>query len=413
MRSVLAVAAWLATVLMDALMYWVLTAGGFLDQMAAGQPAVTGDMRALTYASLAAFVAVTLSYATVGLLLATRSGAGRIGTVLLAGGLSFAAIPFGYVVGGSLVLREPFDPLSNVVFLIGPAAIATGYSLILPVVALIFPHGTLPSRRWRWPVRTVGALLATATMITVLRPGEIAGAASRNPLGVPGFPSALAWLGDVFFVIGIVAISMLGVASVVVRYRQGTALLRRQLRWFVAAVLLAAGPLLLGFLPGTGGPQWALIASFGLLLVPVSVWIAVTRHGLYEIDRLISRGLSWGLLTGVLVAVYAGVVLVLQGALAGVTQGQTLAVAASTLLAAALFQPLRVRVQHAVDRRFNRARYDAQREADAFGARLRDEVDLDAVARELRLAAGRTVAPSTATVWLRSSVSNSPSSLIS
>jgi hypothetical protein len=386
---------------MDTVMLWVLTAGGFLEQLRGDQPSVSDAMVALTYGAAGAIVAVTMSYATVGALLAARSGAGRLGTVLLAGGLAFGAIPFGYVVGGSLVHHEPLDPFRNAIFLIGPATIAAGYSLILPVVALIFPHGDLPSAHWRWPVRAAAALLAAATTITVLQPGEIAGTPSRNPFGIETMPPALLDLSGVLTGVGIIAISLIGIAAVVVRYRRGSVVERQQLRWFVAAVALAAVPLALSPQTAIGGPVWLLIAALGLLLVPVSVWIAVTRYRLYEIDQLISRGLAWGVLTGLLVAVYAGAVLVLQGLLSGVTQGQTLAVAGSTLLAAALFQPLRNRVQRAMDRRFDRARYDAERTVAGFAERLRDVIDLSTLSAEVRRVTGETVRPTSVAVWLR------------
>ena len=180
MRRAVAFTGWATTVFMGVTMFWTLTAGGFLAAMAQGQAAISEGVLLLSYAAIGSIVAVTTSYATVGLLLATRSGGGRVGTLLLAGGMSFAAVPFGYVVGGNLVLRDPFDPLANAVFLVGPACIPIGYSLILPVIALVFPDGRLPSTRWRWPLRIVTAILGTTTAITILRPGEIAGTASRN-----------------------------------------------------------------------------------------------------------------------------------------------------------------------------------------------------------------------------------------
>lgn len=396
-----ALAIWVATALLDAVMVWVLTAGGFLDQMATGQPTVTDTMFAVTYAATAAIVAVTLSYATVGLLLATRSGAGRLGSVLLAGGLSFAAIPFGYVVGGSLVRVDPYDPLANAVFLIGPATIAAGYSLILPVVALVFPHGSLPSARWRWPVRAVAALLAAATTITILRPGEIAGTPSRNPFGLGILPPALGDLAGVLAGVGIVGVTLIGTAAVVIRYRRGSFVERQQLRWFVAAVLLAGVPIAISPQPGIGGPVWVLIAAFGLLLVPVAVWIAVTRHRLYEIDRILSRTVSYAVVTGILAVVFVGTILVSQTVLASFFSGNSVAVAASTLVVAALFQPLRRRVQSVVDRRFNRSRYDAERTVAAFAEELRNEVDLARLQAALVATAVDAVRPVSATVWLR------------
>jgi len=165
------------------------------------------------------------------------------------------------------------------------------------------------------------------------------------------------------------------------------------------AVLLAAVPLTISIVGG--GVNWIALAIPGVILVPVAVWIAVTRHRLYEIDRLISRGLSWAVLSGALVAVYAGAVLLLQSVLSGATQRETLAVAGSTLLAAALFQPLRRRVQRIVDHRFNRARYDADRTVAAFSAQLRDEVDPNEIRASLVAAVGSAVSPTRVDLWLR------------
>jgi hypothetical protein len=184
--------------------------------------------------------------------------------------------------------------------------------------------------------------------------------------------------------------------------------LRQQLRWFVAAVLLAAVPLPISILPGVGGPQWALVASAGLILVPVSVGIAVTRHRLYEIDRLISRTIGWGLVTGALVAIFAGTVVGLEAILSGVTQGETLAVAASTLVAFALFQPLRRRIQTAVDRRFDRARYDGEQTLTAFAERLRNEVDLPNLERDIARIVVSSLRPASISVWIRRSAPISP-----
>jgi membrane protein implicated in regulation of membrane protease activity len=142
-------------------------------------------------------------------------------------------------------------------------------------------------------------------------------------------------------------------------------------------------------------------ASVAFMFPPIAIGIAVTRHRLYEIDRLISRGLSWAVLSGLLLAVYAAAVLVIQTLLGGVIQGQTVAVAGSTLLAAALFQPLRRRVQVAVDHRFNRARYDAERTATDFAERLRDEVDLATVSGDIVGVVDTALRPTTIGVWIR------------
>jgi hypothetical protein len=135
--------------------------------------------------------------------------------------------------------------------------------------------------------------------------------------------------------------------------------------------------------------------------LPIAIGIAVLRYRLYEIDRIISRSIAWAVVTGVLVAVFAGGVVALQAALAGFTQGETLAVAVSTLVAATLFQPLRRRVQRAVDRRFDRASYDGQRTVEAFAERLRDEVALDAVVADLHQTVATSIKPTSFGLWLR------------
>jgi hypothetical protein len=166
--------------------------------------------------------------------------------------------------------------------------------------------------------------------------------------------------------------------------------------------LITAPALAASTLPQPYG-QWAwIVASASIGLVPVAIGIAILRYRLYEIDRIVSRTIGWALVTGLLVAVFAGTIVGLQALLAPLTNNNTLAVAGSTLVAAALFQPLRRRVQRAVDRRFNRARVDAQRAIDAFGAHLRDDVDLAALHGRLVAAADATVQPNGAGLWLRS-----------
>ena len=404
-RRMVAMLAWLLTVSMTAAWVWVIALGEFMNSMLEAVPAE--QKLSLTQGWWIAFDIVivgvgivTLANATVGLLLASRRGGGRVGAILLAAGVAFAAVPFGYAVGGSLALRDPLDPVASALFLIGPASYAFAYSLILPVVALAFPDGRVPSPRWRWPSGLAIGALATAAILVVVKPGGIENSASVNPFGVDFLPDWLPGLSGPLNVIGSVLISVLGVAAVVTRYRRGSALERQQLRWFVAAVLLAVVPLTISIVGG--GVGWFALAIPGVILVPVAVWIAVTRHRLYDIDRLISRGLSWAVLSGLLVAVYVAAVLVLQGVLGRVIQGgETLSVASSTLVAAALFQPLRRRVQTAMDRRFNRTRYDSQLTASVFAGRLRDQIDLDSIVGEMRSVVDSSVQPAIVLVWIR------------
>ena len=403
-RRVVALLAWLLTVSMTAAWAWAIVEGEFMHSMMASMPAeqqlaLTQGWWIVAYVAMAGLAIVTLANATVGLLLASRRGGGRMGAILLLAGAALAGVAFGYAVGGLLTLRDPRNPVANAVFLIGPATYAFAFSLILPAVALVFPDGRLPSPRWRWPSGLAIGALATAAILVVVKPGGIEGSEFMNPFGVAILPAWLASLAGPLNVLGSVLISVLGVAAVVTRYRRGSGLERLQLRWFVTAVLVAAVPLTLSIVGG--GVAWFVLAFPGVILVPISVWIAVTRHGLYEIDRLISRGLSWALLSGLLVATYAAAVFLLQSALGSMIQGQTVAVAGSTVLAAALFQPLRRRIQSLVDRRFDRARYDGERTASDFTERLRDEVDVDHLKVVLATTAAGVVHPNGADVWLR------------
>ena len=195
--------------------------------------------------------------------------------------------------------------------------------------------------------------------------------------------------------------ALASIAGMIVRLRRSGPSERQQLKWFTyAAVLEITFLVSLGFLtipPLLGAIAAVLIAP----LLPVAAAIAILRYRLYEIDRIVSRTIAYGLVTGLLIAAYAGLILLLQGPLDQVTGGDTIAVAVSTLAVAALFQPMRQRVQRVVDLRFNRARYDAERTASAFADRLRDEVDIDSLTLEVTEVVKRSLAPASVGVWVR------------
>jgi hypothetical protein len=224
-----------------------------------------------------------------------------------------------------------------------------------------------------------------------------------NPLGIEGWPSALQPLATRSFEMG--AVLTLAIVALATRYRRGDRVERLQIRWLLAAMAITivgfAGVGIESAIRRDDGPNIsAFVAYLGVLLMPIAIGIAVTRYRLYEIDRLISRTIGYALVTGVLVAVFAGAVLGLQTVLEPLTGENTVAVAASTLIVAALFQPLRRRVQRAVDRRFDRARYDGERTVAAFAARLRDQVDLATLEADLDAVVRGTVAPATLRVWI-------------
>jgi hypothetical protein len=276
--------------------------------------------------------------------------------------------------------------------------------LILIFTLLLFPTGRLPSARWR-PVAVAGAasILAVA-VLSALQPTlrlQNEPYTLPNPTGVAGVPDPEEGaLGAALFGV-LVACMVASIASVVLRFRRARGVERQQLKWFTyAAALLGLGQLLTTFLL-PGGELSDVLFGLTVAFVPVAAGIAILRHRLYDIDRLLNRTLVYGLLTGLLGLVYAAGVFV-AGRLLDPAAGQSeLAVAASTLAVAALFQPARRRVQALVDRRFNRRRYDAARTVAAFSARLRDQVDLDTLAAELLAGVDQTVEPTTVSLWLR------------
>jgi hypothetical protein len=267
---------------------------------------------------------------------------------------------------------------------------------------LLFPTGHLPSRRWRWVSRAaVGSLFALCVvgMLAPVYEGQN-GYRIANPVG-------MAWAGEdglvggvAFLIAGLCMLCTL--VSLGVRLRGSRGIERQQLKWFVFAGVLTIGLPLLELI---GLPErWTQGRLFdvALCLPPLAVGLAIARYRLYDIDRVISRTVTYALLTAVLVALYFAAVTTLTALTAPVAGESAIAVAAATLLAAAAFRPARSRIQHAVDRRFNRARYDAAQTVEQFRAHLRDELELAAITQDLQRTIGLTVQPARSFVWLHS-----------
>jgi hypothetical protein len=277
--------------------------------------------------------------------------------------------------------------------------------LIFVATPLLFPTGRLPSPRWR-PVAVVAGMTTAALMgMTAFQPTirlQDQNYWVDNPIGLAWIPvPETSAVGGVL--VGLLAACMVAaVVSLVLRFRRSRGVERQQLKWVVYAGVLLLLTIPVGeYLPATIGD-----ALFGLIIafLPVAAGIAILRYRLYDIDRLINRTLVYGLLTAILGLGYAGVVLLL-GQLFGGVGGDppSWAVAGATLSVAALFQPARRRIQAVVDRRFNRRKYDAAKTVEAFSARLRDEVDLDALSAELLAVVDQTMQPTRAWLWLRPS----------
>jgi hypothetical protein len=346
----------------------------------------------------------------VGFVVARRQPGNPIGwmflaliTLLLLGGLAADYAWLSYRLGHHL-------PLAVAGVVLAPTWV--WLFLTLPLVILLFPDGRLPSSRWRpvlwgylavaacWPVSiyavTIGAIAAGD--IHLVPGGDLR--AVDDPAG------RSAWLGSVEAILlpVLVVFWLAFVASQVLAWRRADGERRQQLKWLMSGAAVCGVALaivaVLGTLDTTASPAFAAvgnIVTLGIAALPVCIGVAILKYRLYAIDRIISRTLAYTIVTGLLVGVYAGLVLLATRVL---SFHSTVAVAAATLAAAALFSPLRRRVQQVVDRRFNRARYDADRTIAAFAGQLKEAVDLDSVRADLADAVQQALEPAHLSVWI-------------
>jgi hypothetical protein len=355
------------------------------------------------------------AYATLGTLIVRRAG-NLIGWLMLgeAAGLAFLNLASAYAVLGVATFPEALPAAKQA----GTAAEVSfaGVAVLLAFMVFLFPTGKLPSRRWR-PAAAAGFLLAgLSTIGLVVRPRLVQlpapGGISltfQNPFGVDQLPPVLrvVLIGTISGVSAVSAVFLaVAFVSLAMRYRAGGRQLRQQVKWLALAavtfVICQAIALLLAGAshPWLTGIAYTLVAVTALFGIPAAMTVAILRHRLYDIDRIISRTLEYTIVTGLLVGVYAGLVLLATRALP-VSLSTPVAVAGATLAAAALFSPLRRRVQRIVDRRFNRARYDAESTVAAFAARLKDTVDLDSVRDDLARVVHQALEPAHLSVWIR------------
>jgi hypothetical protein len=351
------------------------------------------------------FVIPIAAFSIVGALIALRRPGNAIGWLLATIGLLFAIV---VTCSGVAKWGLETDALPQAVaewIGVGSSVWVIALGLLGTQLPLRLPDGRLPSPRWRWFSRISLALIALTLIGMAAQRGRVEDVpGTANPLG-----SALVQLlsGAIFLLILCFFVAL---AALVIRYRRADALDRAQLRWVAlgGAVFLAVYIVTLP-LPSTLGTSddtttANLItavsqAAFGALLSATGY--ASLRHRLYDIDVVVNRALVYGALTATLVGMYLGSVLLLQLLLGGITGDSGLAVAGSTLAVAALFRPARARIQAAVDRRFFRRKYDAQRTLEAFSSRLRDEVDLRALSSELNTVVRETLQPAHLSLWLR------------
>jgi hypothetical protein len=360
-----------------------------------------------------ALAALVLAYATVGALIVARRPGNRVGWILCAAGLTIGitTLASGYAVfslaaPGTLPGTEWAAWFAYWIWVPGVGSAMT-FGL------LVFPDGRLPSRRWRVAGWLAVVSLATLAFGSAFTPGPLSDYPEvENPLGLAPLEGSVLEDGGVGWVL-VSASVVISAVSIAVRYRRTTGEERQQIKWFLfTSVLIAVGwaasQVLQDIAPPTGGSLGAaslMLGIISLLGIPVAVGIAILKHRLYDIDVIINRTLVYGALTASLVLVYLGGVVLLQNVFRALTgQESQLAVVASTLAIAALFNPLRLTIQTFIDRRFYRRKYDAAKTLAEFSSKLRDETDLDALSDDLTAVVRETVQPTHVSLWLREEI---------
>jgi hypothetical protein len=387
-RTMLAWSLWLAT--------FGCCAGGLLVTLIVRRP-ITAAL--LAEGALYALV-FPLTYATIGLILSLRRPANPIGWLYAASGLVWALLtPLDPWVHQLILDHRPLPLAAEVAAIAGEFIWAPAIALGITLPALLVPNGRFRSPRWR--VVAIVAL-AAATL------GPVAAFFSRgetgetplpidNPFGLPGVAGTVAGLAGITGLVLHTACLPAALLCVVLRFRASVGVERQQLRWIAAGATVAVVGLL--------GSSSSGVTYLAVVAVPVAVAVAVLRYRLWDLDRLVSRTVTYTAVTALLALPY---LLILPAATRLAAGSGSLAVAALTLAAAAAFAPLRRRVQALVDRRFNRRRYDAARTVEGFAARLREQVDLDALSAELLAVVDQAVQPTKASLWLRRPVSAPP-----
>jgi len=353
----------------------------------------------------ASFLVLSLAFASVGAMVAARVPDNRIGWI-------FCAI--GVLCGMSVLAWAYADYGLNATpdGILGDAAAGAfpseAVAPLLGFALLVFPDGRLPSRRWRPVAALLGLSMALLLVTDVVRPGSLDEPfrAASNPLGVPGLRGVADVVNGAGWVLVPVGLA-LAAASLIVRLRRARGVVRRQLELVLGVGALVAVVVAVDMSTWLIWPDGSLQLRIALIGVsfaafPAATGVAIFRYRLYDIEHVVNRTVVYTALIASLAALYLGGVYVAQAALRSVSgQSSTLAVTASTLLVAAAFQPLRRRIQRAVDRRFYRSRYDAGRTLEALASRLRRQVDLESTRGEVLAAVHETLHPAHATLWLR------------
>lgn len=381
---------------------------------------------------LASFAGV----AAIGVVAAVAAGPHDLPEELQAGGLALAlvvATPF-VTVGALIISRHPRHPVGWLLYVAGLSGLLADVALLYAFVGLVARPGALPLpelfawlSEWTW-LGLLGSLLLAIQLFPTGRPAsrrwalvlwasvlllafvwplwafgpstDATGRGLENPVAIEVLRPLREWVDASYWLY--LTFTLAAVASVVARYRRSAGVEREQLKWALSAFAFFLGlQITSNALEGVPDVLGLMMFVVGIVAIPVAVAVAILRHRLFDIDLVIRRTLVYGGLTAVLAAFYIAGVLILSQLLGDFAGGDQLAVAASTLAVAAAFQPVRRRVQDVVDRRFYRSRYDAARTVEAFGQRLREELDLDGLTSELHAVIEDTIRPASLSVWLR------------
>jgi hypothetical protein len=346
---------------------------------------------------------VAVGYSTVGAIVASRLPKSPIGWLFCAIGLIFGVSHFSAEYA-AYALLEPTRSLlaGEVLAWLTSWVWVFGLGLIV-FLDLLFPNGRLPSARWRWFARFTAIALLPAAILAALSPGLITSSTLINPLGIEGLPNLTMPVQAFMY-----ALIVVGASSMLARLRHAGRIERQQIKWFAyATVVVISGVILKNIVYPAAGEMWVwrvglILTAVGVVSSPVAMGIAIFRYRLYDIDMIINRTLVYGPLTATLVVLYFVGIVVLQRLFVVLTGEQsTLAVVASTLLIAALFNPFRRRIQALVDRSFYRRKYDTRKTLEDFSAQLRDETDLEALSDDLVGVVRETMQPAYVSLWLR------------
>ena len=334
--------------------------------------------------SIVAVSIIMVAYASLGWLILRQRPGHRIGWLFLMTAIAilavFSGFTFGTVAAGA---RGPHDPIAGFLIWLGIVLYIPAVLLAFPFLAILFPDGDLPGPRWRMPVGLLVVGAAACSAVLGFSAAGFASSAADNPFAIPGVPlevvAAAAFLSPIVVLAG----CLLGIVSMVVRFRRSRGDERQQVKWMLAAIIVVAifyNATAFGF----DSVLVSIASSASIGLIPAATTLAILRYRLYDIDRIISRTIAYAVVTAFLAAAFLATNLALTTLL---VRGDTIQVAISTLVVAILFQPLRRTVQRQIDRRFYRSRVDADRTVAQFVNRTRENVDLGRLVGEVRLAA--------------------------